>query len=203
MAQAGTPARPGDDQVNLIHSAHTTVAAIASLLIARLFKLPETYWAAITTLVVMQSTVGAALTVSGQRFVGTALGAAMGALLVTYFGSSIAAFGAGVFIAGMICAALRLHKNAYRFAGVTLAIVMLVSGTRPALVLATHRFIEVSIGIAVGLILTALWPQHLPNEVSVEGSRFAADTPPSFLLVIPSGPRSFAARMICVVEGLP
>jgi uncharacterized membrane protein YccC len=166
MVQAGTPARPRDDQVNLIHSARTTVAAVASLLIARLFKLPETYWAAITTIVVMQSTLGAALIVSGQRFVGTALGAAMGALLVTYFGSSIAAFGAGVFIAGMICAALHLHKNAFRFAGVTLAIVMLVSGTRPVLVLATHRFVEVSIGIAVGLILTALWPQPYPSNLS-------------------------------------
>jgi uncharacterized membrane protein YgaE (UPF0421/DUF939 family) len=86
----------------------------------------------------------------------------MGALLATYFGSSITAFTAGVFVAGTICAALRLHRNAYRFAGITLAIVMLVSGARPAVVLAVHRFIEVSIGIAVGLILTALWPEPQP-----------------------------------------
>lgn len=162
MAQVSTPVRPRVNRLDVIHSARTAVAAMASLLIARLFKLPQAYWAAVTTMVVMQSTLGAALTISGQRFVGTALGAAMGALLATYFGSSITAFTAGVFVAGTICAALRLHRNAYRFAGITLAIVMLVSGARPAVVLAVHRFIEVSIGIAVGLILTALWPEPQP-----------------------------------------
>jgi len=61
-----------------IHVVRTTIAAVASLLIARLFKLPEAYWAAITTLVVMQSSLGAALTISWQRFVGSAIGAVAG-----------------------------------------------------------------------------------------------------------------------------
>lgn len=162
VAQAIPAARPHMIREEVIHSARTTVAAIASLLIARLFHLPEAYWAAITTIVVMQSTLGAALTTSGQRLAGTALGAAMGALLATYSGSNlelrIAAFAAGVFLAGLICAVLHLSRNAYRFAGITLAIVMLVAGARPPIVLALHRFIEVSIGIAVALLLTALWP---------------------------------------------
>ena len=55
-----------------------------SLIVARLFHLPEDYWAAITTLVILQSTLGAALTVSEQRFAGTALGAAAGALLASH-----------------------------------------------------------------------------------------------------------------------
>jgi uncharacterized membrane protein YccC len=62
----------------LVHSARTAVAATVSLLVARLLRLPESYWAAIMTLVVMQSTLGAAWTISKQRFAGTALGAAMG-----------------------------------------------------------------------------------------------------------------------------
>lgn len=162
VPQVSTRVRPRVDRLDVIRSARTAVAATASLLIARLFKLPEAYRAAVTNMVVTQSTLGAALTISSQRFVGTALGAAMGALLATYFGSSITAFTAGVFVAGTICAALRLHRNAYRFAGITLAIVMLVSGAEPAVVLAVHRFIEVSIGIAVGLILTAWWPEPQP-----------------------------------------
>src|SRR6266404_2662357 len=51
----------------LVHSARTAVAAVASLLAARLFRLPEAYWAPITTLVITQSSLGAALTVSRQR----------------------------------------------------------------------------------------------------------------------------------------
>jgi signal transduction histidine kinase len=37
----------------------------------------------------MQSTAGAALVISGQRFAGTALGAAFAALLVAHFGQSV------------------------------------------------------------------------------------------------------------------
>jgi uncharacterized membrane protein YgaE (UPF0421/DUF939 family) len=44
------------------------VAALASLLVARLFRVPEAYWAPITTSVITQSSLGAALAVSWQRF---------------------------------------------------------------------------------------------------------------------------------------
>jgi uncharacterized membrane protein YgaE (UPF0421/DUF939 family) len=142
-----------------IHVVRTTIAAVASLLIARLFKLPEAYWAAITTLVVMQSSLGGALTISWQRFAGSAIGAAAGALFATYFGSNTAMFAIGVFLMGILCAALRLDKAAYRFAGITLAIIMLTARPAPAWIVAVHRFIEVAVGIAVGLALTAIWPE--------------------------------------------
>ena len=145
----------------LVHSARTAVAAVLSLVVARALGLPEAYWATITTLIIMQSTIGAALTVSEQRFAGTALGAVMGALLTTYFGSNTIVFGVGIFAIGLICAALRLGE-AYRMASVTLAIVMLVGRTKSAGIVATHRFVEVSVGIAVGLALTAVWPHNDP-----------------------------------------
>ena len=40
---------------SVIHSIRTAIAATVSLAVARLFGLPEAYWAAIATLVVMQS----------------------------------------------------------------------------------------------------------------------------------------------------
>ena len=43
------------------HATRTAVAAMASLLVARLFQLPEAYWAPITTIVIEQSSLGAAL----------------------------------------------------------------------------------------------------------------------------------------------
>ena len=150
----------------LEHSMRTAAAATASLLIARLLKLPEAYWASITTMVVLQSTLGGALKVSGQRLAGTALGAAAGALLSAYFGANVMVFTLGVFALGIVCAALRLDRPAYRFAGITLTIVMLIHYARPAWVVALHRFVEVSVGIVVGLVLTALWPQR-PAVVSV------------------------------------
>jgi hypothetical protein len=58
------------------HVARTTVAATLSLLAARAVGLSEAYWAAITTMIAMQSTLGAAWTISLQRLAGTVLGAA-------------------------------------------------------------------------------------------------------------------------------
>jgi uncharacterized membrane protein YccC len=69
-----------------------------------------------------------------------------------------------VFAIGMVCAALRLDKAAYRFAGITLAIVMLVGRTSPAWVIAAHRFLEVALGIAVALGMTAAWPEREPSR---------------------------------------
>ena len=78
MPAANNPIPLRVNRQNVIHVVRTSIAAVVSLLIARLFKLPEAYWAAITTLVVMQSSLGAALTVSWQRFAGSAIGAAAG-----------------------------------------------------------------------------------------------------------------------------
>lgn len=148
------------DWQSLEHSARTAVAAVAATLVARAFRLPEYYWAPIITLVVMQSTLGATLQVSGQRMVGTVLGAIAGALLAPHFGANGGVFGTAVLALGLICAVLRVGRSAYRFSGITLAIVMLIARDKPTWLVATHRFIEVSIGVAVGLALTALWPER-------------------------------------------
>ena len=128
----------------------------------RLLRMSEAYWAAISTLVVMQSTLGSALQISEQRFAGTALGVTAGALLATYFGPNWAVFGAGVFVLGLICGFIRLDRSGYRYAGITLAIVLLVARTRSPWIVAAHRFVEVSVGIAVGLLMTVIWPEPLP-----------------------------------------
>jgi uncharacterized membrane protein YgaE (UPF0421/DUF939 family) len=147
------------EQKEFAHAARTAIAAVVSLLIARSFRLPEAYWAAIATLIAMQSTLGAAWTVSKDRLVGTAMGAAAGALLATYTGENVAVFGTGVFALGLLCALLHVQRGAYRYAGITLVIVMLIARTAPPWIVAIHRFIEISMGLAVGLILTAIWPE--------------------------------------------
>jgi uncharacterized membrane protein YccC len=152
----------------LVHSARTALAAVASLLTARLFRLQEAYWAPITTLVIAQSSLGAALTVSRQRFVGTALGAAVGAMVARYFSPQALVFGASVFILGLLCTAAHADRSAYRFGGIALAIVLLIPRADPAWQVAFHRFAEVSIGIAVALILTVVWPE---KEITASAKR--------------------------------
>lgn len=148
----------------VVHSTRTAVAAVASLLVARVFRLPEAYWAPITTLVITQSSLGAALTVSWERLVGTALGAVVSAMVANLLAPSALVFGASVFVLGLLCALTRSDRSAYRFAGVTLAVVLLIPRPNPVWQIAAHRFAEVSIGIAVALILTVAWPERDPTR---------------------------------------
>lgn len=145
--------------VSLVNAARTAVAAVVSYLVALLLRAPEPYWAPIATLIVMQSTLGAALPISVQRFIGTAIGAAMGAAIATYFPGNVWAFGIGIFLIGVLCAVLRVERGAYRYASITLAIVMLITRSTSAWLVGVHRFLEVSLGIAVGLLISALWPE--------------------------------------------
>jgi uncharacterized membrane protein YccC len=152
------------------HSARTAVAATASFMIARLFRLPEAYWASIATLVVMQSTLGATLLISVERIAATALGALVGALLAAYFAENLLAFGGAVFAIGLLCAAVRMEKTAYRYASITLAIIVLIPRASAAWIVALHRFIEVSVGIVIALALVALWPEHDPESGKHDGA---------------------------------
>jgi uncharacterized membrane protein YgaE (UPF0421/DUF939 family) len=144
----------------LAHSVRTALAAVVSLLVARLFRLPESYWAPITTLVITQSSLGAAFAISSQRFIGTLLGALVGAVAAAYFGPHALVFGICVVLLGLLCALTRSGPAAYRFGGVALAIVILTPRSSPAWMVAFHRFAEVSIGIGVALLLAVVWPDR-------------------------------------------
>ena len=161
MLQQTTPISPRINVRDIIHSVRTTVAAVVSLLIARLFKLPEAYWAAITTLTVMQSP-ATAMSISAQYFAGTAVGAAVGGWAGTHFPGNVFVFGACVLGIGILFAPFRVERSAYRYASITLAIVMLVP-SHTGWIAALHRFFEVSVGVAVGLAVTTIWPERTVN----------------------------------------
>ena len=145
---------------SVAHSTRTALAAVIALLVARFLHLPEGYWASITALIVMQSTFGAALSISAQRFVGTAVGALLGAPAATYFQGNIIAYGVLVFVIGLVCAVLHVERVAYRYASITLAIIMLIPRVVNPWIIAASRFIEVSLGIVVALAIVSIWPEQ-------------------------------------------
>jgi len=159
----------GPNRAAVINAARTATAAVASFLVARACRLPEAYWATVSTMIVMQSSLGASLPIAGRRFAGAALGAASGALIGLCLKPNVWIFGAGVFLLGLICALLgrankslreNLDSSAYRYAGITLAVTILIPRPLPIWMVAAHRFCEVSIGIAVALAITVLWPDR-------------------------------------------
>ena len=151
------------DESNLLsitHAIRTAVAATVSVIIARLVQMPEAYWAAIATLVVMQSTLGATLTLSVERIVATAVGASAGALEASYFRANLVAYAVAIFLVGLLSIAFRLEKTAYRYTSITLTIIVLIPRSEAPRATALHRFLEVSIGIIVALAVVALWPER-------------------------------------------
>lgn len=140
---------------SVLDSVRTTVAAVIAMLLARLLNMPEYYWAPISTIVILQSTIPPR-TLGWQRFVGTALGAVLGAALATYFRPSVVVYGVGVLLCGLLTWSLGIN-GAYRFAAITLSIILLIPRGRPWIA-SWHRFLEVSLGIAVALAVTMAWP---------------------------------------------
>jgi len=152
---------------SIAHVCLVAIAALVSYLVAALFRLPEAYWAPMSTLIVMQLTFSAALPVAIQYVAGTAAGAAVGAAADAYGHGSVWAFAAAVLVIGFLGVVLGVERSSFRYASITLVIVMLVPRSTSARLVAFHRFFEVSIGITVGLALFAIW-QRAALRLSLE-----------------------------------
>ena len=142
----------------VIHSLRTGAAAGLSLYAAKMLNLSEYYWAPISTLIVMQSTLGASWDTSKQRVIGTVLGALFAGLFANFFGAEPILFAFGILLLGLTCSVLKLTLSAYRFAGVTFAIILLMHHNEVAWRIGMHRFIEVVLGISVALIVSVVGP---------------------------------------------
>ena len=145
-----------DTKNAILDSTRTAVAAVISTLLARLLNLPEYYWAPISTIVVVQSTIPPR-TLGWQRFVGTALGAVLGAAMATFFNPTAWAYALGIFVCGLFAWLIRV-EGAYRFAAITLSIIFLIPHKAAPWIVAWHRSVEVSLGIAVALAIMMAWP---------------------------------------------
>lgn len=136
----------------------TGLAAVLSYYLARFLNLPESYWAAISAIIVMYSDVSKTVKASTYRLIGTGVGVTIGAASAALFGIHLWSFGLAVTLTVLICAILGF-EDAARLSGVAVVIVMLVSHPGKPWVAAIHRFLEVSFGIVIGVLVSMLiWP---------------------------------------------
>ena len=142
------------------HAVRTAIAATLSVLLARLVGLPEPEWAVIATLVVMQSPLSSTVPLAIQRIVASAVGASLGIVESTYFGANLVAFAFTIFVLGLVSLVFRLEKVGYSYAGMTLAIIVLISRHEAPWLVAVHRFAEVSLGILVALAVVVGWREE-------------------------------------------
>ena len=138
----------------LIHAAKTALAAAFCWWLAQRFHLPDGYWGPISAIIVLQSNVGATVTASRERLLGTLIGAALG-FSFSLFGPLLLSYILAVLAAIILCGLLGL-RNSSRLAGVTITIIMLVHRQGSSWGLALARVSEVLLGIVVALAVTTL-----------------------------------------------
>lgn len=134
----------------------TALSAGLCYWLTTLLRLPGGYWAAISAIVVMQSQAGTTLLVSRARIVGTMIGAFAGWLTVLVWHHSLLIYAIAVFMVVLVCLATNM-ENAARLGGVTISIIVLIPHAEPAWQIALIRFIEVSFGICVSLVIAYGW----------------------------------------------
>jgi uncharacterized membrane protein YccC len=135
------------------HPLLTAIAVVVCVILGGMLRMKEVYWGAISTVVVMQSEVGPTVTASRDRFVGTLVGAVIGWLASLVWHGDVLVFGLAIAISLTLCGVLGL-KNAGRLVGATICLVVLVPAEGPKWRIALDRFIEVSFGIVVAVVIS-------------------------------------------------
>lgn len=135
-------------------AAKTALAAALCWWIAMLLGLHDGYWGSISAIVVLQSNVGATVTASRDRLLGTLIGAAFGFAFALVH-PLVVGYVLAVVTAVVVCNLLGM-RNSGRLAGVTVSIVMLVHREGSRWGLALDRVGEVLLGIVVALIVATL-----------------------------------------------
>jgi uncharacterized membrane protein YgaE (UPF0421/DUF939 family) len=146
----------------------TGVAALLCLYITKLLGLSQGYWAAISSIIVLQSHMGATIKASVGRLMATALGAMVGAIFVALLGSGYLSVAAAITVAALFCIPKRL-RDSYRLAGATVVSVMLSTKFTSPWATALERFVEVALGIVVALLIArTMWPSKARQQLREE-----------------------------------
>jgi uncharacterized membrane protein YccC len=151
-----------------------TSAAVLAFAIAKLLGFAHGYWAVITAIIVMQTSVGGSLKAAVDRLLGTMAGALYGAAVALLVPHGTTAELATAMVAAILpLALLAAVKPGFKVAPVTAFIVLVpLSGVAaPPLTYALERILEISIGSVVGLATALL---VLPARAHHNLARLAA-----------------------------
>jgi uncharacterized membrane protein YccC len=151
-----------------------TSAAILAFAFAKLLGFEHGYWAVITAIIVMQTSVGGSLKAAVDRLLGTMAGALYGAAVALLVPHGTTSELATAMVAAILpLALLAAVKPSFKVAPVTAFIVLvpLSGAAAPPLTYALERILEISIGSVVGLATALL---VLPARAHHNLARLAA-----------------------------
>jgi uncharacterized membrane protein YccC len=146
-------ARPAELKLAL----RVTIAGTLAYAVTKFFALPQGYWAVITSVVIVQASVGGSLKAAIERFSGTLAGAIYGGLIAALVphGSPLS-LALAIVLALFPLALLAAVKPAFRVAPIT-SLIMLLPPTGQAigpLASAIDRVLEITLGNIVGVVVS-------------------------------------------------
>lgn len=155
----------------LIHSLKTAIAFLLGLFIARWLHFPlQGQWVLISILVVMcaQSRVGALLQKSYMRLLGTLIGAIIAGLTLWLVYPNLVwitfILGLSTILFSYLAASPGYLSEAGPLGAVTVVIILV--GQDPSFESLLSRFLEISLGIAIALLVSRfIWPLHSRTQL--------------------------------------
>jgi len=178
-------------------AARVTAAAVLAFALAKLLGFAHGYWAVITSIIVMQTSVGGSLKVALDRLLGTLAGALWGAAVAVLVPHATTTGLAGAMVAAIApLALLAALKPNFKVAPITAFIVLVpLSGTGgPPLTYALERILEISIGSVVGMATSLLVLPARAHQVLVRVAAKAADLNADLMVALFAGLTGDAGR---------
>lgn len=159
----------------LRHAVRVSAAVVAAYALATLLHLPQGYWAVFTAVIVVQSSLGATITASIERFMGTVVGAAGGAVAAWLHSRHPEWGGPILAVTAAALAFLAAVRPAFKVAPIT-AVIMLIGTTThmDPLTAAFLRVAEITVGSLVGVAATLLIFPARAHQSVVSSSQKAA-----------------------------
>lgn len=140
------------------------VAATVSFALSALLRLPQGYWASITAVVIVQTSVGGALAASGDRLIGTFAGAVVGAAATLVAPRTPLGEGVALGAAVLVLAVAAAKRPSLKIGPVTATIVILAGGRYGSPGYAALRVGEIMLGSVIGIAATlVVFPARARN----------------------------------------
>lgn len=174
-----------------------TSAALLAFALAKLLGFAHGYWAVITAIIVMQTSVGGSLKAAVDRLLGTMAGALYGAAIAIAVPHATTAWlGAAMAMAIAPLALLAAIRPSFKAAPITAFIVLVpLSGQAEApLTYALDRILEISIGSVVGVAVSLLILPARAHHVLAQVAAHAADLNGDLTVALFGGLTSDAGR---------
>jgi uncharacterized membrane protein YccC len=140
----------------IYHGVSAAVVAVFAYSTARLVPaLLEPYWAPIAAVVVLYPDRDATRKAGVDRFLGTVIGSLIGWASAVWWHHNVMLYGLSIVVAVGVSYALRL-ESAARLCAVAVTVITLIPRLEVPYLVAFHRFVEVSYGVACALAYTAI-----------------------------------------------